>query len=204
MTTGTRQDVSHLPTYGFGPKSLVWWGNLGFIAIESTVFVLAIATYFYLRSQNGDWPLNVPPPELTAATVASVTVILSEVPNQWVKRKAKQHDLRAVRRGLLLMTVVGLVLLGLRTWQFLELNCRWDTNAYGSIVWALMFLHTVHIVSDFGETVVIAAIMTFGPVDGRRFSDVVENQDYWDFVVISWLVLYVVIYLVPRWLGGTG
>ena len=39
-------DVSHLPTVAFGTRSLTWWGVMGMMAIEGTVFVLMIASYF--------------------------------------------------------------------------------------------------------------------------------------------------------------
>ena len=34
--------------------------------------------------------------------------------------------------------------------------------------------------------------------NGRRFSDVSDNAFYWDFVVLSWLPIYFLIYWVPR------
>jgi len=45
-------------------------------------------------------------------------------------------------------------------------------------------------------------VMTFaGPMDARRFVDLSENAEYWDFVVLAWIPLYVVIYWLPRMLG---
>ncbi|MDD5460069.1 MAG: hypothetical protein PHG00_00280 [Methylococcales bacterium] len=42
--------------------------------------------------------------------------------------------------------------------------------------------------------------MYIGPLDMRRFQDVEDNQDYWHFVVIWWLIIYGVLYWLPRWL----
>ena len=53
-------DVSALPTFAFGPKSPMWWGTLGFMALEGMGFALAAATYLYLDSAP-DWPLSVGP-----------------------------------------------------------------------------------------------------------------------------------------------
>lgn len=195
------QDLSGLPDHAFGHRNPLWWGNLGFVAIEGTVFVLAIASYFYLMSQADQWPPNLDPPSLRAAGIALALALASEVPNIWLKGRAERQDERATRLGLLVMLAIGLVMIGLRVWQFYELNCRWDTNAYGSIVWALLGLHTVHLVSDVGETAVITAMVWFMPARPRRFVDVSENQDYWHFVVWSLAVVSVVIYLVPRITG---
>jgi heme/copper-type cytochrome/quinol oxidase subunit 3 len=34
--------------------------------------------------------------------------------------------------------------------------------------------------------------------EGRRFSDVYDNASYWDFVVVSWLPVYFILYWFPR------
>jgi cytochrome c oxidase subunit 3 len=36
----------------------MWWGTLGLMAIEGTVFALTIAAYFYLRSHQHGWPMT--------------------------------------------------------------------------------------------------------------------------------------------------
>ena len=41
--------------------------------------------------------------------------------------------------------------------EFNTLNVLWYDNAYGSIIWALLVLHTTHIVTDWVDTVVLAA-----------------------------------------------
>jgi heme/copper-type cytochrome/quinol oxidase subunit 3 len=92
------------------------------------------------------------------------------------------------------------VLLGLRTMEFTVLNVRWDQNAYGSIVWALLALHTLHMATDTFDSGVLAAIAFLKKFDGRKFSDVVDNALYWHFIVWSWVVLYVVVYWTPRWM----
>ena len=80
---------------------------------------------------------------------------------------------------------------------------RWReyANAYGSIVWFLLVLHT-HLVIDAIDTAVLAALLYPGPFEGKRFVDVSESALYWYFVVLSWLPIYAVIYIAPRMLGG--
>ena len=81
------------------------------------------------------------------------------------------------------------------------LNFRWDANAYGSIVWLIIGLHTTHIVTDVVDTIVLAVLMFTRHARPRRFSDVTDNVFYWVFVVATWLPLYVLIYWAPRWMG---
>jgi cytochrome c oxidase subunit 3 len=193
-------DLSTLPDHNFGPTSLGWWGVIGYMLIEGMGFVLAIGAYYYLLPYERSWPPGQSPPSLLWGTLLTALAIASEIPNAWIKRRAKRYELPAVRFGLVLMTLVGVVLLVLRTMEFTALNVRWDQNAYGSIVWALLALHTLHMATDTFDSGVLAAIAFLEKFDGRKFSDVVDNALYWHFIVWSWVVLYVVVYWTPRWL----
>ena len=193
-------DLAHLPTHAFGHRSLTWWGIIAFMLIEGGFFALTIAAYFYLMSQEQRWP---PPPfhapELLAGTLFTLVMLASEIPNTIVKRAAEAGKLREVRKLLLLMSAIGLVLLVIRGFEFESLDVLWYDNAYGSIVWALLVLHTTHIVTDWGDTLVLAGLMhTKHGIVGRRFVDVSENALYWRFVWIAWLPIYFLIYWLPR------
>lgn len=193
-------DVSELPTHGFGSRMPTAWGTLGFIVLEATGFALAIGTYLYLQTLNREWPLGAPPPDLLFGTLFTIILLLSELPNIWLKRTAKEESLSKVRIGLTFMSLVGIVLLVIRAFEFPALNINWDTNAYGSIVWFLLGLHTVHLLTDVGDTLVLNVLMfTKHAKVGKRFADTEDNSIYWDFVVISWLPIYMLLYWVPRW-----
>ena len=99
---------------------------------------------------------------------------------------------------LVLMSVLGLVTLGIRAWEFAWLNIKWDENAYGSIVWFVLGLHATHLITDVGDTLVLTALMFTRHAHGKRFSDVCDNAFYWNFVVASWIPLYLLIYWGPR------
>jgi cytochrome c oxidase subunit I+III len=192
-------DASTLPSYKFSHASLMWWGLMGLIAIESTAFALSIATYFYLWSQAGEWPPRSPPPSLTWGSLNVAILVVSILPYHWTKRVAERGDERAMRIGLVLCALFGLALLAVRALEFTALNCRWDTDAYGSAVWLLLGLHTTHLITDVYDTIVLGALFFFSrPLEGKRHVDVSENSMYWYFVVWSWLPIYAVIYLMPR------
>ncbi len=191
-------DVGELPTYGFGHRSLLWWATMCMIAIEGTVFALAIASYIYLKGRNPHWPPAVGNPRLLWGTLNLIVLLVSAVPNQLAKNAAERFDLSGVRLWMAVALVFALAFNIIRFLEFSALNVRWDTNAYGSIVWFLLGLHTVHVVTDFGDSLVLGLLMFVGPVDENRFVDVSENAMYWYFVVLSWIPIYAVIYLAPR------
>jgi cytochrome c oxidase subunit 3 len=192
-------DVSNLPNHGMGSASLTWWGTLAFILIEGTGFALAVATYLYLLSVAPVWPLRAQPPDLIAGSLITVVLLASVLPNIFLSLWAERRNLRLVRLGLLLMSVLGGVPLVIRVFEFAALNVQWDTNAYGSVVWLLLGLHTSHLITDLADTLVLTALMFTRHADNkRRYGDVQDNAMYWNFVVLAWLPIYGCIYWIPR------
>jgi cytochrome c oxidase subunit III len=191
-------DVREMPSFDFGTRSLMWWGTAGLMLIEGTVFALAMVTYFYLRSHSDLWPMRSPPPDLLWGTFNTVVMLVSAWPNQLAKRAATKLDVNGVRLWLVVTTVLELLTLVVRGLELTALNVRWDADAYGSIVWMIMMLHTTHLITDSWDTTVLAALFFKGPLEGKRFVDVSENSVYWDFVILSWLPIYAVIYFGAR------
>ena len=198
MSESRTLDVSGLAPGAFGYRSILWWGTAGIMIIETTAFAMTIAAYFYLRTRVSFWPPNVPPPSHVWGAVNTFILVASLIPNELARRAGDRVDLAKVRLWMVVCLVFGLAFNIVRVFEFLTLNVRWDTNAYGSVVWLLLGLHTTHIVTDFLDTGVLAALMFVGPVEEKRFTDVSENAGYWYFVVLSWLPIYGVIYWAPR------
>ena len=192
------RNVAELPTYGYGPRSGPWWGAMGFMALEGMGFAIAIGAYLYLYAVNPTWPIGASPPDLWPGTAETVIYLLSIIPNEYTSRVAHRQDLAKVRICLIAMSAIGVALLVLRGFEFAHLNTRWDNSAYGSIVWLILGLHTTHLATDVGDTVVLAVLMFTRHAKPRRFSDVTDNVFYWNFVVLAWLPLYVLLDWVPR------
>jgi cytochrome c oxidase subunit 3 len=192
-------DLSGLPESANGHTHLVWWGNIGFMLIEGTAFALAAGAYLYLQTQAPAWPPpGSPLPGLLWSAIFTVTLLASELPNLWLRRRAIAKDERAVRIGLVLMTALGLVLLGMRWLELQHLGIRWDVNAYGSVLWMLMVLHTSHVITDLADTAVQAVWLYTHEVGDDQFADVEDNSNYWSFVVLAWLPIYLLLYWSPR------
>ena len=116
-----------------------------------------------------------------------------------IKKAAETYDLATVRLLMPVMVVIGVVLLIIRGFEFNSLNVMWYDNAYGSIMWALLLLHTTHIGTDWADTTVLAALMwTTHGKSPRRFVDTDENCLYWRYVWLLWIPVYLLIYWVPR------
>jgi cytochrome c oxidase subunit III len=192
-------DLSDLPIHGLHTASLTFWGTLAFMLIEGTGFALALAVYLYLMSIAPTWPLDAVKPDLLPGTLVTLLLVVSVVPNILVARWAERRDLRKVRIGMVVMSILGIAPLIVRIFEFPALKIDWDTNAYGSVLWLLLGLHTTHIITDLGDTLVLGALMFTRHGDNRRrYGDVQDNAMYWNFVVLAWLPIYGFIYWIPR------
>jgi heme/copper-type cytochrome/quinol oxidase subunit 3 len=193
-------DVSDLPTHKFGPSSLTWWGILGFMTIEGAGFGLAFAAYFFLMGHEQGWPPEArKAPELLWGTLFTIIILMSEIPNTAIKKAAHERDVATIRMLMPVIIGIGAVLLVIRGFEFNNLNVRWTDDAYGSIIWALLLLHTTHILTDWFDTIVLWALMrTPLGYEGRRLVDTDENSLYWRYVWLLWIPIYLMIYWVPR------
>ena len=198
MTTTPVINVAPLPRFAFGHRSILWWATMGLIAIEGTMFALVIVSYLYIKGRNPHWAPGAFPPALRWGTLNTVVLLLSCIPNQMTKKAAEKLDVRGVQVWMVVCLVFAAAFNVIRIFEFRSLNVWWDTNAYGSVTWTLLGFHTVHILTDFGDSAVLALMMFIGPLEERRFVDVSENAMYWYFVVLTWLPIYALIYFAPR------
>ncbi len=197
----TTLDVSHLPTVAFGNPGMVWWGTVGFIVIEGFSLALCVAAYLYIRRNFPEWPPpRTPVPGLLAPTIGVVLMLVSNIPMRLVSRAARTFDRAAVRMWLLVSSLFGVAFLVVRYFEFAALNTRWDSDAYGSVAWAVVGFHALLILMEVGETIGGLLVFAFSEnVEERHFVDATDNAMYWAFVTIVWVPLYVVVYLLPRW-----
>jgi cytochrome c oxidase subunit III len=193
-------DVSGLPTHAFSYRSLTWWGIIAYMVIEGMFFVLTIAAYFFLMSHERSWaPQPWDPPNLVWGTLFTLIILASEIVNTVIKKAANEYDTDKILSLLPWMVLVGIVLIVIRGLEFNSLNVLWWENAYGSVIWTLLFLHALHLVTDLFDTVVLWFLMkTPHGQEPRRLVDVDENCLYWRYLWLSWLPIYLLIYWVPR------
>jgi heme/copper-type cytochrome/quinol oxidase subunit 3 len=192
-------DVSHLPTTTFSHRSLAWWGTLGFMVIEATTLFIAVVAYFYLSRNFQTWPPeHTMRPGVFWPTVQVLVLLASLIPAVLADRAAYRIDLPRLRQWFVVMLVFELVSVIVRWQEFLSLNVRWDSNAYGSAAWTLVGLHTTLLLADLFETAVLTAILFSRRLVDRHYSDATDVTFYWYFLVAAWIPIYVIVYLSPR------
>ncbi|MDB4990668.1 MAG: cytochrome c oxidase, subunit [Myxococcaceae bacterium] len=195
-------EVGHLATEAFGNRAPLWWGVLGMMAIEGSMFVLLFVSYFYLRDRAIDWPpIALPRLSYQLSTSATVLLILSCVPMYISTRGAKTGSLKLMRHGLGWGTLLCAAFWALRYHELSTLPFRWDSNAYGSVFWTMTCMHLMHGLIGSGENLVILAILWRGPVEEKHLVDIAVSGVYWYFIVASGVLVYALEYLDPLALG---
>ena len=202
MKVVVSEDVSGLPTEIHGSRNITWWGAMSGEVIEGTVLVLALFAWFYLRNSADHWPpLHTPLPKLGVPGASFAVLVLSILPAWWAHRMAERENRTATAIGLLLHATFAAAFLVLRFLEFRALGVRWDTNAYGSVSWAILFTHGYMAFFDLFDTLGLLLLFLRLQPEEKHFIDVTENSFFWYFVVATWLPSFVVVYLGPRFLG---
>jgi heme/copper-type cytochrome/quinol oxidase subunit 3 len=111
---------------------------------------------------------------------------------------ARRGNREGAKIGLVICAIVGFVALVLRGFEYSAVYFRWDSNAYGSIVWFMLGMHMLHLMILTTETVLLAIWIFRREFDMKHRVDIVTVGVYWYWVVAIWVVLYAIIYFTPR------
>jgi heme/copper-type cytochrome/quinol oxidase subunit 3 len=195
-------DVAALPDHAFSHHAPIWWGNLLMIFIEGAAFAILAASYFYIRRNFDTWP---PPrtllPDLGVSSINLLLLAVSVAPFWLAARLAHRHERPGVVGMWLMIGVVfGIAAIVLRGFEFRALHTRYDANAYGSITWMILGVHLAHLLAGTIETFLIGLVMFVGPVEKKHYTDATVMAVYWYFIVISWLALYAIVFIAPRFI----
>jgi cytochrome c oxidase subunit III len=191
-------DASALPTVQFGSSDLGWWSTAVFMLIEGTTIAACLVCHIYLKQNFSPWPPTIPP-KLGAATANTVLLLVIMAPMLLAGRAARRLDLGRARVWLTVAVALSAVAVVLRAYEFGALNVRWDQNAYGSTAWATLGFHTSLLAIDLLETLVLTLILYLGPVEKKHFSDTADSAMYQVFLSLSYLPIYLLVFLLPRW-----
>jgi heme/copper-type cytochrome/quinol oxidase subunit 3 len=198
-------DVSRLPDIDLGSGSLFWWGNVGLIAIESTTFAIAIATYFYLRLISSLWPPpTVDPPNLLLGTLGLALLLASCIQMRIADKAIEKgmeglpENLGRMRWGLVGNLLLAFAAIAVRAFEFQGLHTKWNSNAYGSITWTILGLHGGEAFASVLDTVVLTVIVFRHHPKQKQLLDVRCDSLFWYFMVAVWVPLYLTVYIAPR------
>jgi cytochrome c oxidase subunit III len=187
-------DVAKLPAYAFGYRAALWWGVMILIVIETMMFSLLVTSYLYSRGREHIWPPagaeNAP---LWVTGGSLLVLLLAGLPLIPVYRKAIEGRLRVLQLGFVATTILSLAAAAARGYEFASIGYRWNSHAYGSLVWGIYFMHALHLVAGVCENIVMTALLYKGPIEKKHMLDIRLSCIYWWFVVVVWIPLWALI-----------
>ena len=195
-------DATTLPDQGFRHHAPFWWRNAIVITLEGAGLAVLVFAYFYLWRNFDTWPpTGTKVPDLGISTINVVVLVVGILPMWHVAHLALRFERpRVLGLWLLVCVLFGFTAAILRVLEFRGVHTRWNSNAYGTIVWAILLVHFAHIIAATLETLVLGILMLRGPVKDLHFVDITVNAIYWYFVALSWVGLYVIALLGPRFM----
>ncbi|MCW5982243.1 MAG: cytochrome c oxidase subunit 3 [Bryobacteraceae bacterium] len=199
MTARRTIDVTRLPMVGFGWEAPIWCGQLGLAVIEGVLFAMLAAAYLYSRLKFEVWPpagTNVP--GLALPTMELLAVLASCIPMHWGDKAILHKEWGKGTAGMLLNLALGGVYLALRILVWRQLDFSWNSHLYGSLVWALLGIHTAHIVASLAESAVLSGFLIAGHREEKLRQGLNQDEIYWYFVAASGALLYAIVHLAPR------
>jgi len=195
-------DVAELPDSVFGQRDIMWWGTIGFIAIEGFTLVICAFVYLYLWKNFDEWPpYGTLRPSVGIPTLQVALMLLSLPLVAWTQRATRRFDVPRVRLGFWIATVFNAAFVGLRFAELIvSLNVRWNTNAYGSAAWLVLGTHGTLLLVELVEVAGFALFFQFGAPEEKHFADASDVGTYWYFMVLAWIPLYVLCIWGPRFI----
>jgi cytochrome c oxidase subunit I+III len=191
---------SGLPVVTTGHRSTGWWGMVGLIAVLAVIYAALIYSYFYIRMFSTEWPQGgIPRPYLFLPIIAFGLLLLSA--GSWFAASlafqtcSKYGSLIGAGTTLFLGTlsaVMTLYLIG-------TLPFSATVNAYGSLFWVIGLYQVGTVGTGLALIVSVLARLPKHYADREGFTALQMQMVglFWYYAVVSGLVVFAVLYLVP-------
>ena len=193
--TDTALRPSRLRSYG-----TAWWGMVMLIATEATIFLILLASYFFLRATANEWPLGgIELPKLELALPFSFVLWGSSIPIFWAEAAIRKGRVAQLKVALFVSFLMGVAFVAYSLYDFHDLHYGWQDNAYGSIYYVIVGLHLTHVVVGLAMSLVVQLKAWTGRITRDRHVTVEVFSLYWHFVDVVWLFVFPSLFLSPHW-----
>lgn len=190
-----------LPPASTPTAEVGYWGMALFVATEATMFASLIVSYLFLGTANPGWP---PPgierPKLVLPPIMTVILLASSATMWWAERGIKHGAQGRLRIGVGLTMLLGILFLGVQGVEYhdkLEKLKPW-MNAYAASFYTITSFHALHVLTGLlllGYAEVRALLGHFNSDEHLAVKNV---GLYWHFVDAVWLVIFLTLYISPR------
>ncbi len=187
-----------LPISPADHRSPGWWAMVFVIVTESAFFAYFIFSYFYLASMaQGAWPPE-GAPSLRLALPNTIILLASSAALKWGEAGIRHGSQRRLRAGLLLTFLLGVAFLVIQSIEYSHQHFTPATDAYGSLFFTITGFHGAHVAVGLLMNLVVQLRAWLGHFSAERHLAVTNAAMYWHFVDAVWIVVFISLYLSPR------
>jgi heme/copper-type cytochrome/quinol oxidase subunit 3 len=173
-----------------------------FLSSDCLFFGAFIATFLFYRDrpgQKGPSPKDVF--NIPFTSVTSFILLMSSLTMVLALAAIQRGDYRRLRIWLLATAMFGATFVGGQVFEFTEFTRKGlniDTNLFGSSFYVLTGLHGAHVTAGIVWLVSLWGLALQGRLTQADSERVEIAGLYWHFVDVVWIVIFTVIYLLPK------
>ena len=181
--------------------SLIKRSVLLFIASESIFFILLILSFLHYQTTHSHAEAGPSLLDVMRTGKFSVLLLLSSL-TVWLSiRSMRQDKPRSMVFWLLITIALGGAFLygqGTEWWGLIQRNVTISRDLFGSTFFTLTGFHGFHVFVGLLMLGTLMVLSAFGAIQGKAQEAADGVSIYWHFVDGVWVVVFTVIYLVPR------
>jgi cytochrome c oxidase subunit 3 len=177
------------------PASPLLFGTILFLASDLLLFGGLFAAYFGLRAETDPWPPAGVHLETGLAAAATVLLVVSSFTFHAGLVAGGRGRRGAMRNWIVLTFFLGAGFVALQMTDYVRLDFRISSNAYGTLYWTMTGMHALHVVAGLILMLVLLGRMSQGAYRDGRLDGPHAFSYYWHFVDIVWVGLFTTLFL---------
>jgi cytochrome c oxidase subunit 3/cytochrome o ubiquinol oxidase subunit 3 len=180
------------------PKLGMWL----FLSSDCLFFGAFISTFLLYRDRGGQpGPTPADVFDIPFTSVTSFILLMSSLTMVLALAAIQRGELRRFRIWILATALFGATFIGGQIFEFTEFTrqgLNLDTSLFGTSFFVLTGLHGAHVTAGIVWLISLWGLAMQGRL-GQGDSEAVEVAGlYWHFVDVVWIVIFTVIYLIPK------
>jgi cytochrome c oxidase subunit 3/cytochrome o ubiquinol oxidase subunit 3 len=183
---------------GVNSTKLAMWAFLG---SECLFFGALISTYLLYRGRTAGGPTSKELYDIPYTSVSSFVLLMSSLTMVLALAAIQRGDHRRLRTWLLATALLGSVFIGGQIYEFtgfVREGLKLRASPFGSAFFTLTGFHGAHVTVGIIWLLSLLGMSMRGELPQAKAEHVEIAGLYWHFVDIVWVVIFTVVYLVPK------
>jgi cytochrome c oxidase subunit 3/cytochrome o ubiquinol oxidase subunit 3 len=185
-------------TTGLDNRKIAMWAFLG---SECLFFGSLITAYLLYHGRTGSGPKPHEIYDIPYTSVSSFVLLMSSLTMVLALAAIQRGDSKRLRIWLLATALLGLTFIGGQVFEFTTFvheGLGLTTSPFGSAFFVLTGFHGAHVTVGILMLLTLFSMSAIGRLPQEDALKVEMVGLYWHFVDVVWIVIFTVVYLIPR------